>query len=141
MNRRSPAVIVVEIGGGNSISVHGRGMLGRPVVDARTCMGRASPRRSCLLRDPRHADCTPLTLAERARPTPSSRARAVVDVEIGAAVPHGCAWPSRPSPARAKAPRTGKEVKECGNPLYGPASHALGQAEARAPEHRDPCRR
>src|SRR6266699_5351381 len=137
LGRRFTAVMSLEIGGGNSIQPFmAAALLGLPVVDA-DCMGRAFPEAQMTSFAIHDLQMYPLTL---------------VDVRDNAVVVARAAswkWMERLSrtacvavgsiASTCKAPRTGKEVKDCGI-LYS-TSKAIGlgqtvQAARRA--HRDP---
>jgi DUF917 family protein len=112
LGRRFRAIMSLEIGGGNAIQPFmAAALLGRPVVDA-DCMGRAFPEAQMTSFAIHDLPMFPLTL---------------VDVRDNAVVVARAAswkWMERLSrtacvavgsiAATCKAPRTGREVKECG---------------------------
>jgi len=137
IGRRFSAIMSLEIGGGNALQPFmAAALLGRPVVDA-DCMGRAFPEAQMTSFAIHDLRMYPLTL---------------VDVRENAVVVARAAswkWMERLSrtacvavgsiAATCKAPRTGKEVKECA--ILGSTSKAMRigrtvQAARRA--HRDP---
>ena len=131
------AVMSLEIGGGNSLQPFmAAAMLGLPVVDA-DCMGRAFPEAQMTSFAIHDLQMYPLTL---------------VDVRDNAVVVARAAswkWMERLSrtacvavgsiAATCKAPRTGKEVKECGILYSTSKAIRLGQTvQAARRAHRDP---
>src|SRR5947207_8257199 len=137
LGRRFHAVMSLEIGGGNSIQPFmAAAMLDLPVVDA-DCMGRAFPEAQMTSFAIHDLQMYPLTLAD------------VRDNAVVVARAASWEWMERISrkacvevgsiASTCKAPRTGKEVKECA--ILGSTSKAIGigravQAARRA--HRDP---
>src|SRR5437016_10807446 len=134
---RFDAVMSLEIGGGNALQpLMAAAVLGLPVVDA-DCMGRAFPEAQMTSFAIHDLTMYPLTLAD-VRDNAVIIARAAswkwmerisrkACVEVGSIA------------STCKAPRTGKEVKECA--ILGSTSKAIGigravQAARRA--HRDP---
>jgi DUF917 family protein len=137
LGRRFRAIMSLEIGGGNAIQPFmAAALLGRPVVDA-DCMGRAFPEAQMTSFAIHDLPMFPLTL---------------VDVRDNAVVVARAAswkWMERLSrtacvavgsiAATCKAPRTGREVKECGILYSTTKAIRLGrtvQAARRA--HEDP---
>jgi DUF917 family protein len=131
------AVMSLEIGGGNSLQPFmAAAMLGLPVVDA-DCMGRAFPEAQMTSFAIHDLQMYPLTL---------------VDVRNNAVVVARAAswkWMERLSRAACvavgsiastcKAPRTGKEVKECGILYSTSKALRIGEAvRAARRAHRDP---
>ena len=138
LGRRFRAVMSLEIGGGNAIQPFmAAALLGLPVVDADT-MGRAFPEAqmtSFAIHDLPHVPADPRRRPRqrasswRGRRAGSgwsgSRARACVEVGSIAAT--------------CKAPRTGKEVKECGILYSTTKAIRLGETvQAARRAHRDP---
>ena len=137
LGREFRAIMSVEIGGGNAIQPFmAAALLGKPVVDA-DAMGRAFPEAQMTSFAIHDLPMFPLTLAD------------VRDNEVIVTRAASWKWMERLSrkvcvevgsiAATCKAPRTGREVKECG--ILGTTTKAirLGQAvqEARR-QHRDP---
>src|SRR3989441_3941298 len=137
LGRRFTAVMSLEIGGGNSIQPFmAAALLGLPVVDG-DCMGRAFPEAQMTSFAIHDLQMYPLTL---------------VDVRHNAVVVARAAswkWMERLSrtacvavgsiAATCKAPRTGKEIKDCA--ILGSTSKAIriGQmVQAARRAHRDP---
>src|SRR5262250_611482 len=136
---RFDAVMSLEIGGGNSLQPFmAAAMLGLPVVDA-DCMGRAFPEAQMTSFAIHDLQMYPLTLAD------------VRDNAVIVARAASWKWMERISrkacvevgsiASTCKAPRTGKEIKECA--ILGSTTKAIGigravQAARRA--HRDPIR-
>jgi len=137
LNRRFTAVMSLEIGGGNSIQPFmAAAMLGLPVVDG-DCMGRAFPEAQMTSFAIHDLPMYPLTLAD------------VRDNAVIVARAQSWKWMERLSrtacvavgsiAGTCKAPRTGKEVKECGILYTTSKAMRLGQAvQAARREHRDP---
>ncbi|PYO51120.1 MAG: DUF917 domain-containing protein [Candidatus Rokuibacteriota bacterium] len=137
LNRRFTAVMSLEIGGGNSIQPFmAAAMLGLPVVDG-DCMGRAFPEAQMTSFAIHDLPMYPLTLAD------------VRDNAVIVARAQSWTWMERLSrtacvavgsiAGTCKAPRTGKEVKECGILYTTSKAMRLGQAvQAARREHRDP---
>lgn len=137
LGRRFRAVMSLEIGGGNALQPFmAAAMLGLPVVDA-DCMGRAFPEAQMTSFAIHDLPMYPLTLAD------------VRDNAVIVARAASWKWMERLSrkacvevgsiAATCKAPRTGKEVKECG--ILGTTTKAirLGEAvQAARRAHRDP---
>jgi DUF917 family protein len=137
LGRRFRAIMSLEIGGGNAIQPFmAAALLGRPVVDA-DCMGRAFPEAQMTSFAIHDLPMYPLTLVE------------VRDNAVVVARAASWTWMERLSrtacvavgsiAATCKAPRTGKEVKECGILYSTSKAIRLGrtvQAARRA--HRDP---
>src|SRR5438034_2265169 len=137
LGRRFHAVMSLEIGGGNAIQPFmAAALLDLPVVDA-DCMGRAFPEAQMTSFAIHNLRMYPLTLAD------------VRDNAVVVARAASWKWMERISrkacvevgsiASTCKAPRTGKEVKECA--ILGSTSKAIGigravQAARRA--HRDP---
>src|SRR5688572_3713748 len=137
LGRRFRAIMSLEIGGGNAIQPFmAAALLDRPVVDA-DCMGRAFPEAQMTSFAIHDLPMYPLTLVD-------VRANAVVVARAAS-----WKWMERLSrtacvavgsiAATCKAPRTGKEVKECG--ILGSTTKAIRigrtmQAARRV--HRDP---
>src|SRR5438552_3334194 len=137
LGRTFRAVMSVEIGGGNAIQPFmAAALLGKPVVDA-DAMGRAFP----------EAQMTSFAIHDL-RPWPLTLA----DVrDNGVVVPRAATWKWMERLSRTacvavgsiagtcKAPRTGKEVKECAILRTTTKAMRLGQAvQAARREHRDP---
>jgi len=137
IGRSFRAVMSLEIGGGNSLQPFmAAAMLGLPVVDA-DCMGRAFPEAQMTSFAIHDLQMYPLTL---------------VDVRDNAVVVARAAswkWMERLSrtacvavgsiASTCKAPRTGKEVKECGILYSTSKALRIGQAvRAARRAHRDP---
>src|SRR5881409_1269224 len=137
LGRTFRAVMSVEIGGGNAIQPFmAAALLGKPVVDA-DAMGRAFP----------EAQMTSFAIHDL-RPWPLTLA----DVrDNGVVVPRAATWKWMERLSRTacvavgsiagtcKAPRTGKEVKECGILYTTTKAIRLGQAvQAARRAHRDP---
>src|SRR6058998_752168 len=134
---RFDAVMSLEIGGGNSLQPFmAAAVLGLPVVDA-DCMGRAFPEAQMTSFAIHDLTMYPLTLAD------------VRDNAVVVARAASWKWMERLSrkacvevgsiASTCKAPRTGKEVKDCA--ILGSTTKAIGigravQAARRA--HRDP---
>jgi uncharacterized protein len=137
LGRRFRAVMSLEIGGGNSIQPFmAAAMLGLPVVDG-DCMGRAFPEAQMTSFAIHDLPMYPLTLAD------------VRDNAVIVARAQSWKWMERLSrtacvavgsiAGTCKAPRTGKEVKECGILYTTTKAIRLGQAvQAARREHRDP---
>ena len=137
LGRRFRAVMSLEIGGGNSIQPFmAAAMLGLPVVDG-DCMGRAFPEAQMTSFAIHDLPMYPLTLAD------------VRDNAVIVARAQSWKWMERLSrtacvavgsiAGTCKAPRTGKEVKECGILYTTSKAIRLGQAvQASRREHRDP---
>ena len=137
LGRRFRAVMSLEIGGGNAIQPFmAAALLDRPVVDA-DCMGRAFPEAQMTSFAIHDLRMYPLTLVD------------VRDNAVVVAQAASWKWMERLSrtacvavgsiAATCKAPRTGKEVKECGILYSTTKAIRLGrtvQAARRA--HRDP---
>src|ERR671924_805553 len=137
LGRRFRAIMSLEIGGGNALQPFlAAALLDRPVVDA-DCMGRAFPEAQMTSFAIHDLQMYPLTLVD------------VRDNAVIVAQAASWKWMERLSrtacvavgsiAATCKAPRTGKEVKECA--ILGSTSKAIGigrtvQAARRA--HRDP---
>src|SRR3989449_10228819 len=137
LGRRFRAIMSLEIGGGNAVQPFmAAALLDRPVVDA-DCMGRAFP----------EAQMTSFAIHDlRMYPL------MLVDVRDNAVIVAQAAswkWMERlsrtacvavgPVASARKAPRTGKEVKECGILYSTSKAIRLGQAvQAARREHRDP---
>src|SRR5213594_332121 len=137
MGRRFRAIMSLEIGGGNAVQPFmAAALLDRPVVDA-DCMGRAFP----------EAQMTSFAIHDlRMYPL------MLVDVRDNAVIVAQAAswkWMERLSrtacvavgsiAATCKAPRTGKEVKDCGILYTTTKAMRLGQAvQAARRAHRDP---
>jgi DUF917 family protein len=137
LGRRFRAIMSLEIGGGNAIQPFmAAAILDRPVVDA-DCMGRAFP----------EAQMTSFAIHDlRMYPL------VLIDVRDNAVVVAQAAswkWMERLSrtacvavgsiAATCKAPRTGKEVKECGILYSTTKAIRLGQTvQAARRSHRDP---
>ena len=137
LGRKFRAVMSLEIGGGNSIQPFmGAAMLDLPVVDG-DCMGRAFPEAQMTSFAIHDLQMYPLTLAD------------VRDNAVVVARAASWKWMERISrkacvevgsiASTCKAPRTGKEIKECA--ILGSTTKAIGigqavQAARRA--HRDP---
>src|SRR5919201_6878645 len=135
--RRFRAVMSLEIGGGNAIQPFlAAAMLDLPVVDA-DCMGRAFPEAQMTSFAIHDLQMYPLTLAD------------VRDNAVVVARAASWKWMERLSrkacvevgsvAATCKAPRTGREIKDCA--ILGSTTKAIGigravQAARRA--HRDP---
>jgi len=137
LGRRFTAVMSLEIGGGNSIQPFmAAALLGLPVVDG-DCMGRAFPEAQMTSFAIHDLPMYPLTLAD------------VRDNAVIVARAESWKWMERLSrtacvavgsiAATCKAPRTGKEVKECGILSTTTKAIRLGQAvQAARRAHRDP---
>src|SRR6267378_163731 len=137
LGRRFRAIMSLEIGGGNAIQPFmAAALLDRPVVDA-DCMGRAFPEAQMTSFAIHDLQMYPLTLAD------------VRDNAVVVARAASWKWMERISrkacvevgsiASTCKAPRTGKEIKECA--ILGSTTKAIGigravQAARRA--HRDP---
>src|ERR671924_1202426 len=137
LGRRFRAIMSLEIGGGNAIQPFlAAALLDRPVIDG-DCMGRAFPEAQMTSFAIHDLPMYPLTLAD------------VRDNAVIVARAQSWKWMERLSrtacvavgsiAATCKAPRTGKEVKECA--ILGSTTKAIGigravQAARRA--HRDP---
>jgi DUF917 family protein len=134
---RFDAVMSLEIGGGNSLQPFmAAAVLGLPVVDA-DCMGRAFPEAQMTSFAIHDLTMYPLTLAD------------VRDNAVVVARAASWKWMERLSrkacvevgsiASTCKAPRTGKEVKECGILYTTTKAIRLGQTVQTARrEHRDP---
>src|SRR5437764_5024982 len=134
---RFDAVMSLEIGGGNSLQPFmAAAVLVRPVVDA-DCMGRAFPEAQMTSFAIHDLRMYPLTLVD------------VRDNAVIVARAESWKWMERLSrtacvavgsiASTCKAPRTGKEVKECGILYTTTKAIRLGQAvQAARREHRDP---
>jgi len=133
------AIMSLEIGGGNSLQPFmAAAVLGLPVVDA-DCMGRAFPEAQMTSFAIHDLTMYPLTLAD------------VRDNEVVVARAASWKWMERLSrkacvevgsiASTCKAPRTGKEVKECGILYSTTKAIRLGQTvqDARR-RHQDPVR-
>jgi hypothetical protein len=137
VGRRFRAVMSLEIGGGNSIQPFmAAALLGLPVVDADT-MGRAYPEAQMTSFAVHDLRMYPLTLVD-------VRANEVIVAQAAS-----WKWMERLSrracvevgsiASTCKAPRTGKEVRECGILHTTTKAIRLGQAvEAARKAHRDP---
>jgi DUF917 family protein len=137
LGRRFRAIMSLEIGGGNAIQPFmAAALLGRPVVDA-DCMGRAFPEAQMTSFAIHDLPMFPLTLVD------------VRDNAVVVARAASWTWMERLSrttcvavgsiAATCKAPRTGREVKECGILYSTTKAIRLGrtvQAARRA--HEDP---
>jgi hypothetical protein len=137
LGRKFRALMSLEIGGGNSIQPFmGAAMLDLPVIDG-DCMGRAFPEAQMTSFAIHDLRMYPLTLAD------------VRDNAVVVARAASWKWMERISrkacvevgsiASTCKAPRTGKEIKECA--ILGSTTKAIGigravQAARRA--HRDP---
>ena len=137
LGRKFRALMSLEIGGGNSIQPFmGAAMLDLPVIDG-DCMGRAFPEAQMTSFAIHALKMYPLTLAD------------VRDNAVVVARAASWKWMERISrkacvevgsiASTCKAPRTGKEIKECA--ILGSTTKAIGigravQAARRA--HRDP---
>jgi DUF917 family protein len=137
LGRRFRAVMSVEIGGGNGLAPFlAAALLGVPVVDA-DAMGRAFPEAQMTSFAIHELPMSPLTLAD-VRDNAVIVARAAswkwmerlsrkACVEVGSVA------------ATCKAPRTGKEVKECGILYTVTKAVRLGETvQAARRAHRDP---
>src|SRR6266705_5348422 len=137
LGRRFTAVMSLEIGGGNSIQPFmAAALLGLPVVDG-DCMGRAFPEAQMTSFAIHDLPMYPLTLAD------------VRDNAVIVARAESWKWMERLSrtacvavgsiASTCKAPRTGKEVKECGILYSTSKAIRIGRTvrEARR-AHRDP---
>src|SRR5256885_12153090 len=137
LGRRFCAIMSLEIGGGNAIQPFmAAALLDRPVVDA-DCVGRAFPEAQMTSFAIHDLPMYPLTLAD------------VRDNAVIVARAESWKWMERLSrtacvavgsiAGTCKAPRTGKEVKECGILYTTTKAMRLGQAvQAARREHRDP---
>jgi len=137
LGRPFRAVMSLEIGGGNALQPFlAAARLGLPVVDA-DCMGRAFPEAQMTSFAIHGLRMYPLTLVD------------VRDNVVIVARAASWKWMERLSrracvevgsiAATCKAPRTGKEVKECGILYTTTKAIRLGQAvQAARREHRDP---
>src|SRR5207253_8031704 len=137
LGRRFCAIMSLEIGGGNAIQPFmAAALLDRPVVDA-DCMGRAFPEAQMTSFAIHDLPMYPLTLVD------------VRDNAVIVARAQSWKWMERLSrtacvavgsiASTCKAPRTGKEVKECGILYTTTKAIRLGRAvQAARREHRDP---
>jgi DUF917 family protein len=137
LGRKFRAVMSLEIGGGNAIQPFmAAALLGLPVVDA-DCMGRAFPEAQMTSFAIHDLRMYPLTLAD------------VRDNAVIVARAASWKWMERLSrracvevgsiAATCKAPRTGKEVKECGILYSTTKAIRLGETvQAARRAHRDP---
>lgn len=137
LGRRFRAVMAVEIGGGNAFQpLMAAALLGRPVVDA-DAMGRAFPEAQMTSFAIHDLPMAPLTLADvRDNAVIVQRAASwkwmerisrKVCVEVGSIA------------ATCKAPRTGRDVKECAILYTTSKAIRIGQAvQAARRAHRDP---
>src|SRR5438105_11204728 len=137
LGRRFRAIMSLEIGGGNAIQPFmAAALLDRPVVDA-DCMGRAFPEAQMTSFAIHDLRMYPLTLVD------------VRDNAVIVARAESWKWMERLSrtacvavgsiASTCKAPRTGKEVKECAILYSTTKAIRLGQAvQAARREHRDP---
>src|SRR5215475_14495824 len=137
IGRRFTAIMSLEIGGGNALQPFmAAAVLDRPVVDG-DCMGRAFPEAQMTSFAIHDLQMYPLTLVD------------VRDNAVVVARAESWKWMERLSrtacvavgsiAATCKAPRTGKEVKECGILYSTTRAMRIGQTvrEARR-AHRDP---
>src|SRR2546426_6371967 len=137
LGRRFSAVMSLEIGGGNSIQPFmAAALCGLPVVDG-DCMGRAFPEAQMTSFAIPDLPMYPLTLADvRDNAVIVARAESWKWMER-LARPAGGAGGS--IAATCKAPRTGKEVKECGILYSTSKAIRLGRTvQAARHAHRDP---
>jgi DUF917 family protein len=137
LGRRFTAIMSLEIGGGNAIQPFmAAALLDRPVVDA-DCMGRAFPEAQMTSFAIHDLRTYPLALVD------------VRDNVLIVARAASWAWMERLSrtacvavgsiAATCKAPRTGKEVKECGILYSTSKAIRMGQTvQAARRVHRDP---
>jgi hypothetical protein len=137
LDRRFRAIMSLEIGGGNAIQPFmAAALLDRPVVDA-DCMGRAFPEAQMTSFAIHDLRMYPLTLVD------------VRDNAVIVAQAASWKWMERLSrtacvavgsiAATCKAPRTGKEVKECAILYSTSKAIRLGQTvQAARRAHRDP---
>ena len=137
LGRRFRAIMSLEIGGGNAIQPFmAAALLDRPVVDA-DCMGRAFPEAQMTSFAIHDLRMYPLTLVD------------VRDNAVVVAQAASWKWMERLSrtacvavgsiAATCKAPRTGKEVKECAILYSTSKAIRIGQTvQAARRRHRDP---
>ena len=137
LGKRFRALMSLEIGGGNSIQPFmGAAMLDLPVIDG-DCMGRAFPEAQMTSFAIHDLRMYPLTLAD------------VRDNAVVVARAASWKWMERLSrkacvevgsiASTCKAPRTGKEVKECGILYSTSKAIRLGETvQAARRRHRDP---
>src|SRR6266705_4583531 len=137
LGRKFRAIMSLEIGGGNSIQPFmAAALLDLPVVDA-DCMGRAFPEAQMTSFAIHDLQMYPLTLVD------------VRDNAVVVARAESWKWMERLSrtacvavgaiAATCRAPRTGKEIKECGILSTTTKAIRLGQAvQAARRAHRDP---
>src|SRR5882724_12179095 len=137
LGRRFRAIMSLEIGGGNAIQPFmAAALLDRPVVDA-DCMGRAFPEAQMTSFAIHDLRMSPLMLVD------------VRDNAVIVAQAASWKWMERLSrtacvavgsiAATCKAPRTGREVKECAILYSTSQAMRLGQAvQAARRAHRDP---
>ncbi|HTK93609.1 MAG TPA: DUF917 domain-containing protein [Verrucomicrobiae bacterium] len=137
LGKKFRALMSLEIGGGNSIQPFmGAAMLGLPVIDG-DCMGRAFPEAQMTSFAIHDLRMYPLTLAD------------VRDNAVVVARAASWKWMERISrkacvevgsiASTCKAPRTGKEIKECA--ILGSTTKAIGigrAVQAARKTHRDP---
>src|SRR5574339_559973 len=137
LGRKFRAVMSLEIGGGNALQPFmGAAMLDLPVVDA-DCMGRAFPEAQMTSFAIHDLRMYPLTMAD------------VRDNAVVVARAASWKWMERLSrracvevgsiASTCKAPRTGKEIKECA--ILGSTTKAIGigrAVHAARRAHRDP---